>query len=59
MNHRLPFGGVGNSGMSKLHGKIGFDNCSHLKSALYSDNFNGYPSNIRFPPLTPEKVITV
>ena len=27
----LPFGGVGNSGMSSYHGKWGFDNMSHLK----------------------------
>jgi aldehyde dehydrogenase (NAD+) len=30
----LPFGGVGNSGMSAYHGKWGFDNMSHLKPVL-------------------------
>ena len=30
----LPFGGVGNSGMSSYHGKWGFDNMSHLKPVL-------------------------
>ncbi|MEZ4797693.1 MAG: aldehyde dehydrogenase [Flavobacteriaceae bacterium] len=31
-NHRLPFGGVGNSGMGAYHGKHGFDSFSHHKS---------------------------
>ena len=30
----LPFGGVGNSGMSAYHGKWGFDNMSHLKPVV-------------------------
>ena len=30
----LPFGGVGNSGMSSYHGKWGFDNMSHLKPVV-------------------------
>ncbi len=30
----LPFGGVGNSGMGRYHGKAGFDNFSHQKSIL-------------------------
>ena len=30
----LPFGGVGNSGMSSYHGKWGFDNMSHLKPVI-------------------------
>ena len=30
----LPFGGVGNSGMSAYHGKWGFDNMSHLKPVI-------------------------
>lgn len=33
-NPELPFGGVGFSGQGALHGKIGFDNCSHLKPIL-------------------------
>ena len=32
---RLPFGGVGDSGMGAYHGKTGFDAMSHHKSVLY------------------------
>jgi aldehyde dehydrogenase (NAD+) len=32
---RLPFGGVGDSGMGAYHGKAGFDAMSHHKSVLY------------------------
>ncbi len=31
---RLPFGGVGNSGMGSYHGKYGFETFSHYKSIL-------------------------
>lgn len=31
---RLPFGGIGHSGMGKQHGKAGFDTFSHNKSVL-------------------------
>ena len=34
INPELPFGGVGNSGYGYLNGRIGFDNCVHLKSVL-------------------------
>ncbi|AWI26343.1 aldehyde dehydrogenase [Flavobacterium pallidum] len=33
-NKRLPFGGVGQSGMGMYHGKYGFDTFSHKKSVL-------------------------
>ncbi|WP_136480897.1 aldehyde dehydrogenase [Cognatitamlana onchidii] len=33
-NQRLPFGGVGHSGMGKYHGKYGFDTFSHDKSII-------------------------
>ena len=32
VNHRLPFGGVGNSGMGRYHGKYGFDTFTHLRA---------------------------
>jgi aldehyde dehydrogenase (NAD+) len=35
-NHRLPFGGIGNSGMGQYHGKYGFNTFSHQKSVVYS-----------------------
>ena len=43
----LPFGGVGNSGMSAYHGKWGFDNMSHLKPVV--DQANCLFS-FRYPP---------
>lgn len=33
-NRNLPFGGVGNSGMGKYHGKSSFDTFSHTKSIM-------------------------
>lgn len=33
-SHSLPFGGVGNSGMGRYHGKTGFDTFSNLRSVL-------------------------
>lgn len=33
-NPQLPFGGVGNSGMGRYHGKFGFDTFSHQKSVM-------------------------
>jgi aldehyde dehydrogenase (NAD+) len=34
LNRELPFGGVGESGMGKYHGKAGFDCFTHYKSVL-------------------------
>ena len=31
---KIPFGGVGNSGMGAYHGKAGFDTFTHYKSIL-------------------------
>lgn len=33
-NNKLPFGGVGNSGLGRYHGKAGFDTFSYTKSIL-------------------------
>ncbi len=38
-NHRLPFGGVGNSGMGAYHGKLGFDTFSHRKAIIKRGNW--------------------
>ena len=32
--HKLPFGGVGPSGMGAYHGKFGFEEFSHRKSVM-------------------------
>ena len=38
-NKRLPFGGVGNSGIGAYHGKSGFDTFSHRKSIVKKANW--------------------
>ena len=46
--NRLPFGGMGNSGIGQYHGKFGFDTFSHIKGILVQS-----PSvdlNIRYSP---------
>ncbi|NJM96795.1 MAG: aldehyde dehydrogenase [Phormidesmis sp. RL_2_1] len=44
----LPFGGVGNSGMGKAHGKAGFDTFSHYKSIVQKANWLDLA--LRYPP---------
>ena len=43
----LPFGGVGNSGMSSYHGNWGFDNMSHLKPIVDQSSLL---LSFRYPP---------
>ncbi|MDR0205809.1 MAG: aldehyde dehydrogenase [Bacteroidales bacterium] len=47
---RLPFGGVGASGMGNYHGKAGFDAFTHYKSVLHKSKFIDIP--LRYPPYT-------
>jgi aldehyde dehydrogenase (NAD+) len=44
----LPFGGVGNSGMGKYHGKASFDTFSNYKSVLYRSL--AIEIKLRYPP---------
>lgn len=53
LNPGLPFGGVGESGMSSYHGKFSFDAFSHKKAVLYRNNLGDVPA--RFPPFTTMK----
>lgn len=46
---RMPFGGVGSSGMGMYHGKYGFSTFSHYKSILDRSNFSDLP--LRYRPL--------
>ena len=46
--HTLPFGGVGNSGMGRYHGKYGFDTFSHLKSVVTSSSKIDF--KVKYPP---------
>ena len=45
---RLPFGGVGASGMGRYHGKAGFDAFTHYKSVLRKSTLIDIP--LRYPP---------
>ncbi len=44
----MPFGGVGDSGMGRYHGKASFDTFSHKKSVLKKANWLDVP--LRYPP---------
>ncbi|MDA3913374.1 MAG: coniferyl aldehyde dehydrogenase, partial [Oleiagrimonas sp.] len=39
--HRLPFGGVGDSGMGVYHGKAGFQTFSKMKPVFHQARLNG------------------
>lgn len=47
-NSRVPFGGIGNSGMGQYHGKYGFDTFSHYKSFVLSATWCDI--KIKYPP---------
>ncbi len=47
-NHRLPFGGIGNSGMGAYHGKFGYDTFSHNKAIIKRGNWTDPP--LRYAP---------
>lgn len=50
----LPFGGVGNSGMGRYHGKASFDTFSNIKSYLYKNQYLESVNALRYPPYDPE-----
>ena len=56
-NDRLPFGGVGESGMGSYHGRAGFAAFSHDKSVLLRPSLPDLP--LRYPPYTPEGFVLV
>jgi len=47
-NKRLPFGGVGTSGIGAYHGKLGFDTFSHQKSIIKKPNWGD--NKLRYAP---------
>ena len=47
-NGNLPFGGVGNSGMGRYHGKASFDAFTHKRSVMERGTFVEF--NVRFAP---------
>ncbi|QQR98958.1 MAG: aldehyde dehydrogenase [Sphingobacteriales bacterium] len=48
INHELPFGGVGNSGIGAYHGKFSFDTFTHFKGIVHKVNWPDVP--LRYPP---------
>ncbi|HWE20856.1 MAG TPA: aldehyde dehydrogenase [Hyphomicrobiaceae bacterium] len=56
LNLRLPFGGVGDSGMGAYHGRAGFETFSHNKSVVKRSTW--IDPSIRYPPYrTPLKIL--
>ncbi|NSW44312.1 MAG: aldehyde dehydrogenase [Bacteroidales bacterium] len=53
-NSRLPFGGVGNSGIGSYHGKAGFDAFTHYKSILSKPTF--FEPNFKYSPYSDKKL---
>lgn len=47
-NHHLPFGGRGNSGLGKYHGRFSFDTFSHQKAVLKTPTW--FDPAIKYPP---------
>jgi len=47
-NPKLPFGGVGHSGMGSYHGKASFDTFTHFKPYVYRPTWLDIP--IRYAP---------
>ncbi len=56
VNNRLPFGGVGNSGMGVYHGKLSFDIFSHKKAIVKRGTWLDLP--LRYAPYN-EKLKTI
>lgn len=53
-NSRLPFGGVGNSGMGSYHGEAGFKAFSHEKSVLQKANW--FETKLKYAPYSEGKL---
>lgn len=53
-NSKLPFGGVGNSGMGNYHGEYGFKTFSHHKSIIKKTNW--FEPWFKYPPYTKGKL---
>jgi aldehyde dehydrogenase (NAD+) len=47
-NPKLPFGGIGNSGLGSYHGKTSYETFSHSKSVLHTPNW--IDPFIKYPP---------
>ena len=56
LNNRLPFGGVGHSGIGAYHGILSFDTFSHKKSIVKKSNLIDLP--LRYAPYK-DKLATI
>ena len=54
INHNIPFGGVGESGFGKCHGRFGFDTFSYYRGVMA--HTTDIDPMIRYPPWTPESI---
>ena len=54
LNPRLPFGGIGASGLGAYHGKYTFDTFSHRRSILIRSNH--IKTEAAFPPFSSKKL---
>uniref|UniRef100_A0A7M4ETY5 Aldehyde dehydrogenase family 3 member B1-like n=1 Tax=Crocodylus porosus TaxID=8502 RepID=A0A7M4ETY5_CROPO len=52
----LPFGGIGNSGMGKYHGKFSFDTFSHHRASLLRNAGLEAINRVRYPPYSDQKM---
>lgn len=51
----LPFGGIGESGMGKSHGRYGFLTFSHLQGCY--QRYGQIEPSLRYPPYTAKKAL--
>lgn len=56
-NKRLPFGGVGHSGIGAYHGQLSFDTFSHHKGIVKKANW--LDLNLRYAPYSDKKINTL
>ncbi len=54
VNSEMPFGGVGNSGMGRYHGKYSFETFSHQKSIVKTGSW--VDPDIKYPPYKASKL---
>ena len=53
----MPFGGVGNSGVGRYHGKYTFDTFTHLKSVLVRNP--DFDISLMYPPYSDDTIKTI
>ena len=53
-SNRLPFGGVGQSGMGRYHGRYSFDTFTHEKAVVLKGNWPDI--QMRYPPFSRKKL---